>query len=229
MMAVFLSEWDDWYKRFASWSLGAAGIYTAVSGALSMICPEIVLEAALIGFIGFGLLAGMGIWLQVKPWDWVARVQLPPLAVVLGRILAVMVIAVIHLFFVLPVWILMGAVWGIPISLAAPLIAVFLLATVTACQLASFGAYLNHNNGVFAGLFVGGWFSLTAIIPLFRSLNPCWLIWQVLSPGYHGVLFKGALGGGVLLTLLVLIFGVILSRERRNILEDRGDSSSFGA
>lgn len=229
MMAVILTEWMDWYKRFAHWSLGTAVLWLAMAGACTLLCPELVLEVAVLGFIGLGLIAGMGIWLRVMPWDWVARLGLHPLSVTWARTTALLGIVAVHLMVIIPAWILMNACWGIPLSLVLPVAIIIAMATVIATLLASIGSYLNHSNGVFAGLFVFAWVALTAMVPGMRLLNPCWLMWRVLTPGTHGLLIRGAIAGLVFIIVLNFLFGFILIRERRVHLEDRGDASTFRA
>lgn len=229
MIAVFWTELMDWFERFSSWSLGAVVLCLAVSGTLTMLCPEFVLEVAALGFMGFGLLAGMGIWLRVKPWEWVARASLHPFAVMAGRTFAIIVIIGLHLLAIAPVWVLMNAVWGVPITLVLPFIVIVIISTMIATFLGMIGFYFNNSNGVVATLFVGGWFAVTGMVPSYRLLNPAYLVWNLLSPGYRSLFYRGAMANLVVLGSLIVLFGLILFRERRASHGYGGDSSAFRA
>jgi MFS family permease len=221
MISIIWSELRMWEQVYAQKTLGTVLRFVAVITAISIVRPEMFFSGAIFSGLYLGLLAGKHTWSPAKPWEWTGRGGLPPLLVIGGKIIAVVLICLVHLIVLTPVAILTSALWGIPAWVLAYAVLAILMGAATTSAWAMMGHYLSLGNGSLADLFAVGWFAATLIVPPFRLVNPLWLAWVILNPEKTPLFGKGIIMGLALLFLTIFAIGILMRNERGYPFERR--------
>ncbi len=132
MIPVFVSELGSWLKNYYRYTLSAMIIIMSLFSVFSMGRPETCLMSSFCYFVILGILSGKEKWNDITLNEWISNVDLTFRAVILGKISGIMVIGLIHIFFLFPLWIFMAKIWGIEWLSFVEILFVFLPGMATA-------------------------------------------------------------------------------------------------
>lgn len=181
MIAVILSEIAGWLKYGSRATISGLVILIGLAGSLAFLRPELCLEVLTVGILWVAIKAGKENWSEFWTQDWVKRSNLSLRNVILGKVLAAMVISLIHLLFVFPVLIIMLILWGFTWWQLTNVLLTILITAQIAAGFGLCGSCLGKDDESFLNSIpVSIWILGTFLSPPLRSLNPFYLIWNIL-------------------------------------------------
>ena len=180
MIAVLMTELSGWAENRGQQTLISLITILTLIGSISMLRPDWCLAVFTGTFIWIGLSIGSSIWNNARTRDWFEKVRLPKTQVTLGKFGAVLCMGVAHIIVIMPVFILMNGLWGIPWTVLLEVIAQSLIALLIAAVLGRFTLHLNfEDKGLFSFLLAILWLAPTFLFPMLRPFNPLFQVWQI--------------------------------------------------
>lgn len=181
MIAVMISEIAGWLKQESKTTISVMVIIIGLVGCFSFVRPEFLMESLTGIFIWVAIKAGNENWSEFLIREWLTRTKLSLRSVIIGKEIAVLIINLIHLLFVLPVFIIMLILWGFTWWQLLNVLLNILIAALIVTGFGLCGSCLRKDEeNIIASILISVWIVLTALLPLLRNLNPFYLTWKVL-------------------------------------------------
>lgn len=180
--------WEEWRggNRFSSVKVLPVAIFGALFALLvTQFQPgSLFLVLVLTGLVG-GVLSGTQRWNQVSARDWVGLEGAGPLVYSLGKVAGLLLLLAGWSACLLPPFVLLVLVWGIPAEVVGVALA---WTTVAALGAQALGHAITWGTGEFlrvlGGILVFLWVAITLQIPEIRPFNPVWQVWRLFhDPG----------------------------------------------
>ncbi|HEX7712415.1 MAG TPA: hypothetical protein VF531_00210 [Bacillota bacterium] len=183
MIAVLLLELSDWSRKSGWRTMYLAILAMGLIGFLLALRPEWCCELLTVIMIWCGLTAGEEYRDPLKNREGITASSLDPWQVLVGKILAALVIGLLHLLAVLPAVVLMVTLWGVPWWILAQVALVSGSAMIAIAGLSIFIYNLWGNDAdLFFRLGVGAWMAFTVFFQPLQWFNPFILVWRGLQP-----------------------------------------------
>ncbi len=213
MIAVIFSEIAGWLKYGSRATISGMVILMGFAGSLTFLRPEYCLEILTAGILWVAIKAGKENWSEFWTRDWVKRTDLPLRTVILGKVLATLVVASIHLLFVLPILIIMLILWGFTWWQLSNVLLTMLISGLIAAEFGLCGSCLGKGEETFLiDIPVTVWMVATALNPSLRQLNPFYCVWNVLVSNVQWFTAAHFINLGIV-ALLVLTVEFLFQRE----------------
>lgn len=190
MVSIIISEINGWNASHSRRTLAVLMAAAALSGIFFFLRPEICLVILSGVFIWIGLVAGKQSWSEATIDGWAIHGKQTPVWIMTGKIIATWIITLIHFVILLPVLILINAVWGIPWMIIGEVLFGFwvttgLMAVLGMLGTLSFGDISEFPRKLFSALFL-----VATCIPGFQLCNPLFQILNIVTSGSPGGLLQ---------------------------------------
>ncbi len=173
MIAVILSEFKSWRLKFSKYSFIVLILLLFAASVISLLKPEFCAQV-IIGFlIWLGWTSAKQTWSEIKYDEWINKSKLPVKSLMLGKILSLILIVFLHLFFIIPVFILMMIMRGVPLSTFLWAILLMIITAIFSLCLTFLFCWIElYSYEYFGTVMVIGWILLSLFIPAFYLINP---------------------------------------------------------
>jgi hypothetical protein len=186
MVSVILSELQSWNSGFSKRSLFILLSGMAAVCVFGTVNPKLCSQAAIVFFIWLGWLSGKQSWSDPEYSEWMRQSEVSVTGFMFGKLLSVTAICILHIFFIMPVFILMMIMWGVPLHL---IFQVF-LPMITSSLIAFLFTFVFNRRESEPGSyeFIGmiliiSWILLTFIFPILNNLNPLIQAGKIIETG----------------------------------------------
>lgn len=184
MIAVMISEIAGWLKQESKTTISVMVIIIGLVGSFSFVRPDFLMESLTGIFLWVAIKAGNENWSEFRIREWLKRTKLSLRNVIIGKELAVLVITLIHFLLVLPVLIITLILWGFTWWQLTSVLLNILIAVLIVAGFGLCGSCLRKDEeNIIAGISIGVWIVVTALVPVLRNFNPFYLTWKVLVLG----------------------------------------------
>lgn len=181
MIAVIISELAGWLKHESKSTITVMVIVMGLAGSLCFIRPEFCMEILALIMIWAAIKAGEEEWSEFSLREWKRRTGLSLWNLIIGKAAAALLVCLIHLIFVLPVLVIMLILWGLSWLQLLNTILTIMLTAMIVTGFGLCGSFRGKDEvNAFTGLMIAFWIIFTGLVPLLRSLNPFYFIWNVL-------------------------------------------------
>ena len=173
MITIILSEFKSWYLKFSKYSLSIFITILSIVSVISLLKPIFCTQVITVLLIWLGWLSGKQSWSEIKYSDWVEQTKIPVKRLLIGKILSIILIVSLHLFFIFPIFILMIIMRGISIQLFLLIMISMILSTlISLCLTFLFNWIEIYDFEYFGTLFLILWLLTTLFAPSLNFINP---------------------------------------------------------
>lgn len=173
MIAVILSEFKSWHLKFSKYSFIVLISLLSLASIASLLKPDLCAQVITGFLIWLGWLSGKQSWSDIKYDEWINQPKLTVKSLLVGKILSFLLIISLHLFFIVPVFVLMMIMRGIPvISFLWAILLMIFSALFSLCLTSLFCWIEFYSYEYFGTILVIIWIILSFFIPAFYLINP---------------------------------------------------------
>lgn len=214
MMAVIIAELTKWNGRYFQRTLPIMIGSSALAGILTKLRPEYLFSLWGVLFIWIGIQIGKPKQTDISIQTWLNKGRLTPWRIICGKILASIIISLIHIVILFPIVILTNAIWGVMWDIFIAITVIWLIITSVITSLGMLIELLDWSEFPLI-LFVLGWQGITLIIPQINRMNPFFEIWRTVVEGVSVETIYNLIYNFGLVIVISIIAGLLLKREIR--------------
>lgn len=216
MTAVILSEFKSWHLKFSRYSFLVLIIILSFISIASILKPDLSVQAITMFLIWLGWLSAKQSWSEIKYDEWINQSKLSVKSLMIGKILSFIIIVLLHLFFILPVFILMIIMRGIPVISFLWAIFFMILTAVFSLTLTSLFCWFElYSYEYFGTILIICWLLLSSFIPVLNLLNPFLQIKNILITNNAMLSFFAIVIYLILIISFSIFTGIFLYLKKR--------------
>jgi hypothetical protein len=206
MVSIIISEINGWNASYSRRTIVVLMAGATLSGIFTFLKPEICFVILTGVFIWIGLVAGKQSWSEATIDGWAIHGKLALGWIITGKIIATLLITMVHFVILLPVLILTNAVWGIPWKVMGEVLFGFwltsgLMATLGMLGSLGFGDISEFPRKLFSALFL-----VVTCIPGLQRCNPVLQILNIVNSGSSGGMLQ------FIPNLIIIILSLVVAQ-----------------
>jgi hypothetical protein len=221
MVAVIVSGFKHWNAQYRRQTLGVLFLSVTVFGCFTGLRPEMLFSGIALAFIWLGLRTGDQSGGEVEVENWLTKAGLSPFRIICGKMLAALMVDLLHFFLILPVMVLMTMLWGVGWWIVAELNLLILIFTLLVTSFSMFFRPTEYANLVVNAIFISGLLLITYVAPHLKHINPFYPIWNIAASGADKSIWTCFFVNFGLLLFMMGVWFLNMTREVKRYHERR--------